>query len=207
MFLVAGEPVKSQESEFAETSRVIDGALEVVNAPGAYRIYTDSGTGSDMDLAVFQPWLPSGYYMIGHFAQRNHGASPDQAIQIIKPLVSDAVRPPSYSVQTWNDRGTGGHQDVSFWRVECPYGYVALGHVICVGYHDPTSAIQSLYRCVRRDLTVKGGAGPLIWWDRGSGGHNDGSLWATLCKPHNNAASYFQSWPLYSTPPYGRCLK
>ncbi len=212
VFFVAGDPVENQEFEFAETSRIINGALEVIDASGAHRIYTDRGTGSDQDLAVFQPNLPSGYYMMGHFRQRNHGGSPDQAIQIIKPLVSGAVTAPSYSLQTWNDRGTGGDQDVSFWHVVCPDGYVALGDVISLGYHDPTDGIKSKYGCVRADLTKNCCEGGLLWWDRGSGGDNDGSLWHTQCRPFgtlNYRASYFQAQYGYGAPPAARfnCLK
>ncbi len=120
-----------------------------------------------MDLAVFRPDLPSGYYMVGHFGQRNHGESPDQAIKIIKPLVSDAVTTPSSTYQTWNDKGTGGNKDVSFWHVYCPDGYVALGDVISLGYDDPINDIKNTYGCVRSDLTTNCCEGDLLWWDKG----------------------------------------
>ena len=46
------------------------------------RIYTDSGTGAKLDLAVFEPNLPQDYYLVGHFAQRNHDLEPNGFVVI-----------------------------------------------------------------------------------------------------------------------------
>ena len=102
-------------------------SFQIATTYEADRIYTDSGTGASQDLSVWQPKLLSGYYMIGHFGQRNHADILGGPIPIVKPIASGIFAAPASFEQMWKDSGSGGSQDVAFWRVIAPPGYTALG--------------------------------------------------------------------------------
>ena len=174
----------------------------------AKRIYTDSGTGAKQDLSVWKPVLPDGYYMIGHFGQQDHAAGLKGPIPIVKPLDPTTFAPPSTFEQKWNDRRSGGNQDVAFWRVIAPPGYVALGDVVSVGNYNPPNELINEYACIRSDLVEQGKAGPQIWADHGSGASQDGSMWAVQPTTYG-VTGYFRVQSGYSAPHdvYTQCLK
>ncbi len=187
-------------------------ALEVKNALEWDRVYTDKGTGADQDLAVYEPILrigSRGYYMLGHYAQNSY-KEPYNPIKIVRPMKDyNAISPPSYTVWMWDDKGSGGDQDVSFWHVVCPKGYVALGDVISLGYGNPINYIRDKYACIRSDLTTTATRGGTIWTDKGSGAHHDGSLREVGCYGIGVESSYFQAQRGYRVPTHSRfrCLK
>ena len=151
--------------------------LEVFTTYDCKRIYTDSGTGSKLDLAVFQANLPDGFFMLGQHAQQNHSDMIGGPIPLVKPLASGAIEFPVDFELEWDDKGSGGNEDVSFWRVLPPDNYIALGGIVNPGYDKPDH-LKSCIACVRSDLVVQGAVGPKIWDDTGSGAKYDGSIWA-----------------------------
>ena len=151
--------------------------LEILTTWESTRLYIDRGTGSKKDLAVFSPVIPSGYYMVGHFAQRDHSTMMKGTVPLVKPLVDGAIKPLVDFQLIWHDKGTWGHKDVSFWRVIPPPGYVAIGNVINLGY-DPPRELKKTYACINADLVVQGKIGPEIWNDKGSKAKSDVSIWA-----------------------------
>ena len=176
------------------------GELVVVDTTAASRIYKDSGTGARVDLAVFQVHLPPGYYMTGHYAQRNHHSSVDGRLYIVRPLTHDAIHRPSGFTQKWNDRGSGGRQDVSFWRVVCPSGYVAIGDVIHANSYATPYYLLDKYACIKSSLTSNARSGGQLWTDRGSGARQDGSLFRV--QPSSGIhTGYFKAQRGYSSPP------
>lgn len=179
--------------------------LQIFSTYDAKRIYTDSGTGAHQDLSVWEPNLPAGFYMIGHFGQRDHADYVKGPIPIVKPLDPKAITSPAGFEQKWNDTGSGGDQDVSFWRVLAPPGYVAVGDVISIGYNPPS---HLNYACIRSDLVEHGKIGPQIWNDRGSGAHKDGSLWTTQATSYG-VTGYFIAQSGYAEPAQvlAQCLK
>ena len=181
--------------------------LKILTTREGRRIYTDGGTGSAKDLAVFLPVIPSGYYMVGHFAQWDHSTFMKGTVPLVKPLVDGAIKPPADFQQVWNDRKSGGRQDVSFWRVIPPPGYVAVGDVINIGYSPPEDLIKT-YACIKADLVVQGKIGPEIWNDRGSGSAKDGSIWA-IQPISQGVTGTFLVQSGYSQPPavYAQCLR
>ena len=184
--------------------------LNISTTYDATRIYTDSGTGAAQDLGVWEPNLPAGYYMIGHFGQQDHASVLKGPIPIVKPPDPTVFAPPATFEQMWMDRKSGGRQDVAFWRVVAPPGFVALGDVISANSYNPPNHLIDKYACVRSDLVEQGEAGPLIWGDRGSGASQDGSMWAVQPKPTGyGVTGYFRVQSGYSAPHdvYMQCLK
>ena len=155
---------------------IMSDQLEILTTWESTRLYIDSGTGAHQDLGVFSPVIPSGYYMVGHFAQRDHSTMMKGIVPLVKPLVDGAIKPPLAFEQVWNDKGSGGHQNVSFWRPVPPPGYVAVGDVINLGYNPPED-LKKTYACIKADLVVQGMIGPEIWSDKGSGADQEISIW------------------------------
>ena len=131
-------------------------SLQILITNEGSRVYIDSGTGADTDLAVFISKIPDGFYMVGHFGQPNHQTQMNGTVPLIKPIDATAVAPPSTFEAMYNDRGSGGDQDVTFWRVIAPPGYTALGDIVNIGYNTPPNSIKDIYRCVRSDLVKQG---------------------------------------------------
>ena len=156
---------------------IMSDQLEILTTWESKCIYTDNNSGANEDLAVFSPVIPSGYYMVGHFAQQDHSTFMKGTVPLVKPLVDGAVKPPEHFEEVWNNKGSGGGEDVSFWRVIPPPGYVAVGDVINLGYNSPED-LKKTYACINADLVVQGTIGPEIWNDKGSGADQDGSMWA-----------------------------
>ncbi|XP_078374887.1 uncharacterized protein LOC144658339 [Oculina patagonica] len=166
--------------------------FEVLTAPRVERIYWDKGTGAHTDISVLGAVLesiPEGAYMMGQIAVPAHADFvPTSKVFLVKPLVEkddsgDLIKPPTGYEQVWTSSGSGGKEEGSFWRVEAPSGYVALGDVACKGYtgyshSSPTSQFTAKYACIREDLLSEGEVHPgALWTDRGSGAHMDVSIW------------------------------
>ena len=92
--------------------------LEILTTWESTRLYIDSGTGAHQDLGVFSPVIPSGYYMVGHFAQRDHSTMMKGIVPLVKPLVDGAIKPPLAFEQVWNDKGSG---DIKMFHFGVPF--------------------------------------------------------------------------------------
>lgn len=151
----------------------------LVNVTNNYNwVYNDQGTGSHMDVTIFRPSpTDPSYFILGDYAQGNY-AAPYGTSMIVKTVNDNPnyplLAPPVGYSEVWNDHGTGGDNDGSFWHPTAPDGYVAIGCVCNAGYDPP--AIGNLM-CVRRDLVETAQQGPLIWNDSGSGGDDDVALY------------------------------
>ena len=183
-------------------------SFQIATTYEAVRIYTDSGTGASQDLSVWQPKIPSGYYMIGHFGQRDHADVLKGPIPIVKPIASGVFAAPASFERMWKDSGSGGTQDVAFWRVIAPPGYTALGDVISANSYDPPNNLKAIYACIRSDLVEQGKIGYSIWADHGSGAGEDGSMWSVQPVP-NGVTGFMRVQSGYSPPDavYAQCLK
>ena len=156
--------------------------LEVITASSVEMVYMDTGTGASTDISVFQAELssiPEGYFMIGQVAVNVHTSTvPTSSVILVKPYSADAIRPPKEYEFVWNDKGTGGAQDGSFWRVQADDGYVALGDVACNGYDPPSPDFTAKYACIRADLLREGWLSSTpLWTDKNSGAKMDVSIW------------------------------
>ena len=83
--------------------------------------------------------------MVGHIGQPNHDGQMDGVLPVIKPIDSTAVAQPASFEAMWADHKTGGDQDVTFWRVIAPPGYVAVGDIVVLGYDYPPASITNTY--------------------------------------------------------------
>ncbi len=150
-------------------------------------IYDDYGTHGSFNISVWQAntnYIPGGAYLVGQVAVPDHvTAIPTSAAILVKPLVqSDSYGPlivsPIDYEPVWNDKGSGGRINGSFWKVVAPYGYVALGDVACSDYDKPSSIFTGYYACIREDLVREGTVDPKpIWTDVGSGATGNVSIW------------------------------
>ncbi|XP_068753000.1 uncharacterized protein [Montipora capricornis] len=179
--------------------------LKVVTAPSVNRVYMDNGTGANTDVSVFQADLksiPEGAFMIGDVAINVHSSTiPTSSVLLVKPDGSgDVISPPTGYELVWKDSGSGGRQDGSFWRVQAPYGYVALGDVACNGYDPPPPSFTAKYACIRGDLVREGVLNNApVWTDRGSGAKMDLSIWKV---DGDGLCGFFKAQGGYDKPAY-----
>jgi hypothetical protein len=185
-------------------------ALNVQTTYKAQRIYTDSGTGADKNLSIWEPTLPKGYFMIGHYAQQNHDGIVGGPIPIIKPVDAKAIAAPVGFTQVYADHGTGGKQDMSLWIPTPPSdNYVSMGTVASLGYEAPKHLL-SKYACIRKDLVLQGEFTQEIYNDRGSGGKQDLTIWGLQPRLDSpGQTGFFVAENGYQKPPasLAQCLK
>ena len=183
--------------------------LHIQTTYKAKRIYTDAGTGSSKDLSIWEPTLPKGYFMIGHYAQQNHNSVIGGPIPVIRPVDPKAIALPVGFTQVYADHGTGGNQDMSLWIPTPPSNdYVAMGTVASLGYNTPDHLMSS-YACIRKDLVLQGEFPLEIWNDHGSGGKQDASIWAVQPRLDSpGQTGFFVAQNGYNEPPasLGQCL-
>ena len=193
------ETAKKTEEDRYDSVKAESSAIQISSTRNARRLYTDSGTGANQDLSIFEAYLPSGYLMIGHYAQRNHDRQVNSPIPMVRPLQSDAIVTPDSFYQLYTDRGTGGRQDLSLWQpITRNNRYVCLGTVASLDYSAPYG-LRNRYACLRKDLVEQGIFGYEIWNDRGSGGREDVSLWSVESYSHRSSG-YFVANNRYSKP-------
>lgn len=88
----------------------------------------------------------------------------------------------------WNDSGSGGDHDASFWRPIAPAGYSLVGDYAQKGYADPNGkAIVMVLRQTQAGALATPTDFKQIWKDSGSGADRDGSMWDMVC-PANYVA-------------------
>ena len=129
--------------------------------------------------------IPEGVFMIGDVAFGAFTSSfPRNAVVLVKPLIKydhlgEIIKPPSSYEEIWTDEGSGGRQDGSFWRVNAPPGFVALGDVACNNWFQPTPEFTAKYACIRQDLLSADAelSSTALWNDSGSGAERHVSLW------------------------------
>jgi len=110
----------------------------LLTAPREEKVYKDLGTGDRSNISVFQAeakFFPQGAYMIGPDAVPVH-TNPIPLLSMmlfsvwaLMPIddFGNLVMPLTGYEIIWNDKRSGGKNDISFWRPYPPYGYKALG--------------------------------------------------------------------------------
>jgi hypothetical protein len=87
----------------------------------------------------------------------------------------------------WDDRGSGGRNDGAYWHPQTADGYYPVGDLGQAGYGDPNG-----HRAIAVVRDTAGASGTAlrpptgferIWTDRGSGAHEDGSMWRPIPPP------------------------
>lgn len=183
-----------------KTAEALPPVLQFTTISQFVQLYNDSGSGASSDGAFYRPVVPDGWFFFGDYGQR--GYTPPNASIVIVQVTSESGAPalaaPIDWAQIWNDHGTGGDNDGSFWAPVPPQGYVSCGHVIQAGYDQPAignSQQIELLMCIRADLAKAVPVQALIWSDVGSGGDGDVSVYSV---PIIND---FVTTPYYDDPP------
>jgi len=148
--------------------------LEILLVADYVNVYSDFGTGADVDLSIWKPRPVNGFHALGHIAKSGHAAPKSVTIMVRDISNRGALRHPIGYTFFYNDSGTGGDQDCSMWIPIPPPGYTALGSV-AIRSHAKPSVWEVM--CVRNDLTTIATVGKQIWNDAGSGGNYDLTLW------------------------------
>ncbi|MFD8888800.1 Vps62-related protein [Streptomyces erythrochromogenes] len=161
-----------QKSHAAGADRAI-ASLHVIPVSSFVKLYADTGTGATADVSIWRPNVAPhpGFYMLGDVAMESHDTAPLNTF-LVKDQEGVLAKPLGYR-EVWNDRGSGGDQDVSIWAPYAPQGYICLGAVISQTYEPPS---LEAVRCIRSELTQTG-QGRKVWDDSKSGAHRDVSLW------------------------------
>ena len=171
-------------------------------------IYTDRGTGARMGVTVYGPKLsdiPNGYYMVGMSAvPATNAAGNKQMLFLVDPESdSSAIVNPIGFHLIWNDAGSGGDMDGSFWSAQCPVPYVALGDVAVGSHNSPSEELRKKFACIHFKYIFTAQLGSLIWNDGGSGADSDVSLWETENIPNSSGkglVGFFKANTQYSKP-------
>ena len=182
--------------------------LKLITTPQISRIYTDKGTGARMGITVYGPELstiPNGYYMVGMSAVASTNAAGNKQMLFLVNPESDSsaiVNPTGFHL-IWNDRGSGGDKDGSFWSAQCPAPYVALGDVAVGSHNSPSEEFRKKFACIHYRYIFTARLGSLIWNDRDSGADTDISVWETENIPNypgKGLVGFFKANNRYSKP-------
>lgn len=170
--MLNGQVVKNHQ-EVLGLASLEDLAFVVYQTPDMEFVWSDRMTGCYLGIAVYRSKGHSGTYSLGDVAARSTNGKPEVGY-VVKPLKDDALIAPEDYREIWNDKGTGGKFDVTFYQPICPTGYVALGDVAVASYTEdpPVDAI----RCVKLDY-VTNGQWDFVWNDRGSVSPDSLTVW------------------------------
>jgi hypothetical protein len=107
----------------------------------------------------------------------------------------------------WNDKGSGGDFDISYWRVKCPNGYVRFGDYAKSSWGYPHGA-KMLIAKENNKVMKKPNGYKLIYNDKGSGADKDLSIWEPI-PPKGYVALGHVAQRGYRAPSkdYIRCVK
>lgn len=89
-------------------------ASDVLKKPNGYsKVWDDSGSGADDDVAFWRPTPPGGYVCLGDVATNSHSSAP--STDLIRCVKSE------YTVQVegqwvWDDSGSGADDDAGVWE-------------------------------------------------------------------------------------------
>ncbi len=140
-------------------------------------IWTDKGSGADLDGFFFTPSAESSYYIIGGYARRKGDSKSKNCVISVRQSKNnpeetpELLVPPSDWSLVWTDKGSGANKDGSMWNGVPPSKYYkCLGSVMQKGYKKP---VLPNYRCVHSGLTKKIQNNSIIWTDKGSGADKD----------------------------------
>ena len=142
--------------------------------------YEDKGSGGDQDLTIYTPAAPTGYYLIGGYAQGDYN-KPSGCVLAVKPSAAsmgkanELLVPPANWQPVWTDKGSGAAMDGSVWHAVPPgNNYVCIGSVGKSGYSSPS---LPNYRCLHKCLVENVNVANYLWSDKGTGAENQISIY------------------------------
>ena len=88
---------------------------DVLKVPQSYtKLWTDSGSGADKDLAIWKLQCPTGYMDLGNAATDGSEPQPGDVYCLKRVYVQEGSM--SDWKYVWNDAGTGARQDLTIYR-------------------------------------------------------------------------------------------
>ena len=155
-------------------------ALDTAKICNYTPVYDDQGSGGDQDIAFYTPQAPTGYYLIGGYAQGDYN-KPSACVLAVKPSTASNAKanellvPPASWQLVWTDKGAGAIKDGSVWHPVPPNNnYVCIGSVGQAGYGSPS---LPNYRCVHKCLVENVTVANSLWSDKGTGAENRISIY------------------------------
>jgi hypothetical protein len=140
-------------------------------------IWSDKGSGAELDGFFFAPSAESSYFIIGGYASGKVDAKSNNCVISVRPSKNNPEESPELLVVPgdwsliWTDKGSGANTDGSMWNAIPPgKEYKCLGTVMQKGYKKP---VLPNYRCVHSGLTRKIQNNSIVWTDKGSGADKD----------------------------------
>jgi len=140
-------------------------------------IWSDKGSGAELDGFFFTPSAESSYFIIGGYASRKGDPQSKKCVISVRQSKNnpeetpELLVPPSDWSLIWTDKGSGANTDGSMWNAVPPgKEYKCLGSIMQKGYKKP---VLSNYRCVHSGLTKKIQNKSIVWTDKGSGADRD----------------------------------
>ena len=155
-------------------------------------VYSDAGTGGDNNISIWRVKnMPFGWYSLGDtvglatsgYYAYTYSRLPGSSLIAYDDGSGLLAKPTGYTWR-WNDSGTGGDTDVTFWTPIAPEGYTSLGD-IAIPSQSRTPPSTDMVRCVRNDLLLPGSA-LWEWSDAGSGGTYDSTIYLVTSKVGDN---------------------
>ena len=192
------ELIKSESQVIEPEIKGGGGALELTYVHQYQIVWSDMGSGADLNGAYWRPVVPDGYYALGHYGQSNY-AEPWGGMFAVRELEAGALAQPVDYAWIWDTGGSDSNYQGAFWNPIPPEGYECLGIVAQLGYTKPS---LDEIRCVRDDLVALGhvNLNNLIWWDVGSGANSNFSSWSIAAKDDGINVGAFFGWSLYGPP-------
>ncbi len=139
------------------------------------RIWTDSGSGSDMDWSFHRPKPETGFAVLGDIAYWEHGM-PARKTLTVKKDQTGVAKPIGYN-KIWTDVGSDADSDVSIWTPVAPDGFTCLGDV-AMGSHSSQPSTD-LIRCIKNDFLLPSSDADRQVHDTGSDSDSDFSAWVS----------------------------
>ena len=174
----AKEPGKSvEEIERQKIITKLSYRLETKLTCKQKLIWSDKGSGAELDGFFFTPSAESSYYIIGGYASGKVDRNSKICVISVRPSKNNPEESPGLLVAPgdwtliWTDKGSGANTDGSMWNANPPgKEYKCLGSVMQKGYKKP---VLPNYRCVHSGLTKKIQNNSIVWTDKGSGADKD----------------------------------
>jgi hypothetical protein len=151
------------------------------------KVWNDDGSHAKKDVTIFRPLPPSGYYILGDYAQgsySNHALG--GALVVTEEIPTDAdpkdislIRSPDGVTLVWHYESTSTKKSWYIYLPKAPAGYVSIG---CIASTTEVvdSEVLKKYACLHQSVVVPTKVGPLIWSDRSAHTSGDVSLYSIV---------------------------
>jgi hypothetical protein len=116
------EDINATKSQVSLCVKPASGCESAIKPPTGYtRIWTDKGSGADMDGSCWRPIPPEGYVALGDVFVNGYGQPAlTDIVCIKKELAQDA----KVGSSIWNDRKSGADEDIATYGIDTPKSYV-----------------------------------------------------------------------------------